>query len=32
MVRQKLRYFVGNVSDKKFISASDVKLLALPCS
>jgi len=28
MVRQKLRYFVGNVSDKKFISASDVKLLA----
>ena len=28
MVRQKLRYFVGNVTDKKFISASDVKLLA----
>jgi hypothetical protein len=27
MVRQKLRYFVGNVTDKKFISASDVKLL-----
>lgn len=27
MVRQKLRYFVGNVTTKKFISASDVKLL-----
>lgn len=27
MVRQKLQYFVGNVTEKKFISASDVKLL-----
>jgi hypothetical protein len=27
MVRQKLQYFVGNVTEKKFISAADVKLL-----
>ena len=27
MVRQKLQYFVGSVTEKKFISAADVKLL-----
>jgi hypothetical protein len=27
MVRQKLQYFVGNVTNKNFISESDVKLL-----
>jgi hypothetical protein len=27
MVRQKLQYFVGHVTNKKFISESDVKLL-----